>query len=54
MRKYKPGHLFVRFLCHSKYMRIHVPHVLAAVCIDDFFSIDMKLLIRVDGHQNDP
>lgn len=29
LRFYLPGHLFVSLLCHCKYMRVHVSHVLA-------------------------
>lgn len=47
-----PGHLLVRFLSHGKYVRVHVPHVLPAVGIDDLLAIDLELLVRVDGHKH--
>lgn len=47
-----PGHLLVRFLSHSKYVRVHVPHVLPAVGVDDLLAVDLELLVRVDGHQH--
>lgn len=50
---HKPGHLFIGFLSHGKYMRVHVPHVLPTVGSDDVVSIDWQGLIRVDGHQDD-
>lgn len=51
--KHQPGHLFVSLLCHGKDVRVHVPHVLAAVGVDDVCSVDGKRLIGVDGHQDD-
>lgn len=50
---HQPGHLFVSLLCHSKDVRVHVTHVLAAVGVDDVGTVDGKRLIRVDGHQDD-
>lgn len=48
---YLPGHLFVGLLCHSKYMRVHVSHVLAWVGMNDCISIDMKLFVWIYSHQ---
>lgn len=48
----KPGHLFVCFLCHCKYMGVHVSHVLPTVGIDDVSFIDGQALIRIDGNQD--
>lgn len=50
---YLPGHLFVGLLCHCKYMRVHVSHVLARVGVNDCISIDMELFVRVYSHQDD-
>lgn len=49
---YKPGHLFKRFLCHCKYMGVHITHVLPMVGIDDVSFIDRQALIRIDGYQD--
>lgn len=48
-----PGHLFVSLLCHCKYMRVHVSHVLAWVGMNDCISIDMKLFVWIYSHQYD-
>lgn len=48
---YLPGHLFVGLLCHCKYMRVHVSHVLAWVGMNDCISIDMKLFVWIYSHQ---
>lgn len=46
-----PAHLLVGLLCHCKYVRIHVSHVLAWVGVNDCISIDMKLLVWIYSHQ---
>lgn len=33
-------------------MRVHVPHVLPTVRIDDLSFINMQVLIRIDGNQD--
>lgn len=48
-----PGHLLVGLLCHCKYMRVHVSHVLAGVGVYDCIAIDMELFVRVYSHQYD-
>jgi len=47
-----PAHLLVGLLSHSEDVGVHVPHVLATVGPDHFLSVDMELVIRVDGHQH--
>lgn len=49
---YPPGHLLVSLLCHCKYVRVHVPHVLARVCVNDCVSIERKLLVGIHSHQD--
>lgn len=46
-----PGHLLVCLLCHRKYMRVHVSHVLAGVGVYDCIAVDMELFVRVYSHQ---
>lgn len=48
-----PGHLLVCLFCHSKYVRVHIAHVLPAVGVDDGISIYRQLLVRIHGHQDD-
>lgn len=48
-----PGHLLVCLLCHRKYMRVHVSHVLAGVGVYDCIAVDMELFVRVYSHQYD-
>lgn len=48
-----PGHLFVSLLCHCKYMRVHVTHVLAWIGMNDCISIDRKLFVWIYSHQYD-
>lgn len=50
---YIPGHLFICLLCHRKYMRVHVTHVLARVGVDDCVSINRKLFVWIYSHQYD-
>lgn len=33
-------------------MGIHVPHVLAAVRVDDILFVDRQLLVGIDGHKD--
>lgn len=33
-------------------MGIHVPHVLAAVGVDDILLVDRQLLVGIDGHED--
>lgn len=35
-------------------MRVHVPHVLPTVGIDDLLTIDLQLFVGVDGNQHNP
>ena len=51
---FTPGHEFECLLGHSEDVGIHGAHVLAAVHLDEFIAIDGELLVRVNGHQNDP
>lgn len=46
---HSPGHLIIGFLCHGKDVRIHIPHVLATVRVDDILSVDWQLLIWING-----
>lgn len=48
----EPCHLLVRFFCHSKYMWIHVPHVLPTICMDNSISVYWQLFIGVYCNQN--
>lgn len=48
----KPCHSFVCFLCNSKYMGVHVSHVLPMVSTNDVSFIDRKALIGIDGNQD--
>lgn len=47
-----PGHLLIGFLCHREDVGIHVPHVLAAVGVDDILLVDRQLLVGIDGHED--
>jgi len=48
-----PHHLLVRLLCQSKDVRIHVPHLAAAVGVNHLFLIDGQRLVGVDSDEDD-
>lgn len=45
--------MFICLLCHRKYMRVHVAHVLARVGVNDCISINRKLFVWIYSHQYD-
>lgn len=52
--EYTPGHEFERLLRHGEDMWVHGPHVLPTVHLYEFIAVDGQLLVRINGHQNDP
>lgn len=52
--EYTPGHEFERLLSHGEDMWVHGPHVLSAVHLYEFIAVNGQLLVRINGHQNDP